>query len=113
MDDRLHSRPVLLHDLHCVRGSLPAVDRGRHMLLRRKLKLTDKPVLLRVMPFLIPVIVQPDLTDGNDLLTSEQFFHPAELLFVQRSHLVRVYADHAIDKRILLRKLQDPIPGLR
>ena len=63
------------------------------------------------MPFFVPVIIKPDLSCRNDLLSPQQFFHPAELLLVQRADLIRVHADHPVDKRILFRELQDFVPG--
>ena len=101
-----------LHDLHRICRSFPAVDQHRKIMLTCKFKLTDKPFFLQTMRFMIPVIIQSNLADSNNLFLIQKRFHPYKFLFVQRTDFIRMYADCGIHKRIFFHHFCHTCTGL-
>ena len=54
-------------------------------------RLTDKPLFLQVMSFLIPVIVQAYLSHRHNLFTVQQGRHLPERLLAECSHFVGMH----------------------
>ena len=113
MDHGAHAGRVFFHDLHGVRGRLPAVDDHRHVFLTGNLQLADKPPLLYIMSGLVPVVIQADLACRHDLRQIQKRPHPLHVMLRERARLIRVDADGAVYEGILLRQLHDPVPGFQ
>ena len=110
MYDSFHSRRIFLHNFHSIFRRIPAVDDDGHLGFPRKFKLADKPLFLHAMALMIPVIVQSDLSDCDNLVEFQEALHPVHMFFCERAHLIRVYADGSPDKGILFRQFLYLLP---
>ena len=66
-----------------------------------QLQLSQKPFFLKVMAFLIPIVVKPDLSYRHDFRFLKLFPHPLHILFPKFTHFVRMYANGTVYKLIL------------
>ena len=102
---------IFLHNLHGVGSGLPAVDQNRKSQLSCKLKLADKPFLLYIVRFMIPVIIQADLPYCNHFLPLCLLPYLNKRLHVKLSHFVRMNPYRRIHKGIILHHIYNPPAG--
>ena len=83
------------------------MNNDRQLFLPRQIDLAAEPVALVVarLHILLPVVIETDLTDSDDLLLRGLLRQPGKGLLIQLTHVARMHTDGRIDKRILVRKL--------
>ena len=111
MNNSVKSLCIIFHDIHGICGSFPAVDNYWFLYFSRELQLADKPLLLYLMRFIIPIIIQTDLSDCNHFFVTAEFFHVLDLIFVKFSNLIRMHTDCSINMWILSGKCQNLLTG--
>ena len=91
-------RPVFPEDVHHVAVRLAVVDRDRQAVLCGELELLHENLLLpRARAGVLPVVVEPDLTDRDDLRVRKQAFDLLQPAFRQIGGALRVDADRAVN----------------
>ena len=95
-------RGELLHDGKAVRVRIAVMDNNREIQLLRERKLGAEHLLLKLpRRILLPVVVQPDLPDGNDLRIPCHLTKNIKVRGRVRRTVLRVIADGGVDARIL------------
>ena len=94
---------IAARDLHAVGVGIAVMDNNRQLQLARQLHLTGENNLLPCarMLFLLPVIIQTDLSDGTD--TRLALRERADFIQCPRPailDILRMKADRSINKRI-------------
>ena len=91
-------RPVFPQDVHHVAVRLAVVDRDGQAVLCGELELLHEDLFLpRARAGVLPVVVEPDLADRDDLRVREQAFDLLQPVFRQVGGALRVDADRAVD----------------
>ncbi len=87
------------------------MDQHRKTKLPCKFELPDKPFLLYLVRFIVPVIVQTDLADSDHLIPSEQFSHAGKPLLIQLPRVVWMDSHRRIHKGIILHHIRHSFAG--
>ena len=105
-----HSRIIqtllmkFLQNIHRIFRRIPRMDNNRKLFLAGKLQLAPKPVALLLLHirFLVPIIIQSDLTDRNRLLVLRLLRKPCEGFLIQSVNITRMHTDCCIDEIMTL-----------
>ena len=91
-------RLVFPQNVHHIAVGLAVVDDNGQVMLFRELQLGDKHLfLLFARALVLPVVVEADLADGDDLRVGKQRFHVRKPVIGQVVCALRVDADCTVD----------------
>ena len=99
------------HRIQRIFCSVTAVNDKREFFFSRHFQLPLKPVDLFLVVLFVPVIVQTDLTYCHRLFHLADLMHPSNFLFVQCSHIIRMYTHRTIDIWISFHQIQSTVPA--